>query len=108
MQPKRNVENTGILALKDKFASLAQDNVVVPLGADARHIAADEVGRPSARSLLASNTPGIKRRHQRRFPEPQCGRRWRRAEAVATAVAVRVAAELALAVAEEAGWVVLG
>jgi hypothetical protein len=52
------VGNAGILALKDKIASLAQDTVVVPLGADARHVAADEVGRPSARSLLASNTPG--------------------------------------------------
>jgi hypothetical protein len=31
---------------------------VAPLGADARHVAADEVGRPSARSLLTSNTPG--------------------------------------------------
>jgi hypothetical protein len=52
------VGKAGILALKDKIASLAQDNVVVPLGADARHVAADDVGRPSARSLLASNTPG--------------------------------------------------
>src|SRR6266446_7005775 len=52
------VGNAGILALKDKFASLAQDNVVVPLGADAHHIAADEVGQPSARSLLTSNTSG--------------------------------------------------
>src|SRR5215470_19835893 len=56
--PKSNVANAGILALKDKIASLAQDNVVVPLGADARHVAADDVGRPSARSLLTSNTPG--------------------------------------------------
>src|SRR2546422_11344733 len=40
------------------FRSLAQDTVVAPLGADARHVAADEVGRPSARSLLTSNTPG--------------------------------------------------
>src|SRR2546428_12044641 len=47
-----------MLALKDKIASLAQDTVVVPLGADARHIAADDVGRPSARSLLTSNMPG--------------------------------------------------
>ena len=55
---KPKVGNAGILAFKDKFASLAQDNVVVPLGADARHAAADEVGQPSARSLLTSNTPG--------------------------------------------------
>src|SRR5712691_5157930 len=58
VEAKLKVGNAGILALKDKFASLAQDNVVVPLGADARHVAADEVGQPSARSLLTSNTPG--------------------------------------------------
>src|SRR5260221_8058761 len=58
VEAKPKVGNAGILALKDKIASLAQDTVVVALGADARHIAADEVGRSSARSLLASNTPG--------------------------------------------------
>jgi len=58
VEAKPKVGNAGILALKDKIASLAQDTVVVSLGADARHIAADEVGRPSARSLLVSNTPG--------------------------------------------------
>jgi hypothetical protein len=58
VETKQKVGNVGILALKDKFASLAQDTVVAPLGADARHVAADEVGRPSARSLLTSNTPG--------------------------------------------------
>ncbi len=57
-EPKQKVGNVGILAFKDKFASLAQDNVVAPLGADARHFAADDVGKPSARSLLTSNTPG--------------------------------------------------
>jgi hypothetical protein len=56
--PESKVGKAGILALKDKFASLAQDTAVVPLGADARHVAADDVGRPSARSLLTSNTPG--------------------------------------------------
>src|SRR5258707_7585222 len=58
VEAKSKVGNAGILALKDKIASLAQDTVVAPLGADARHIAADDVGRPSARSLLTSNTPG--------------------------------------------------
>jgi hypothetical protein len=58
VEPKPKVGNTGILAFKDKFASLAKDTVVVPLGADARHIAADDVGRPSARSMLTSNTAG--------------------------------------------------
>ena len=58
VEAKPKVGNVGILAYKDKFASLAQDSAVVPLGADARHVAADEVGRPSARSLLTSNAPG--------------------------------------------------
>ncbi len=58
VEAKSKVGNAGILALKDKIASLAQDTVVAPLGADARHVAADDVGRPSARSLLTSNTPG--------------------------------------------------
>src|SRR5437773_3563951 len=58
VEAKSRVGNAGILALKDKIASLAQDTVVVPLGADARHVAADDVGRPSARSLLTSNAPG--------------------------------------------------
>ncbi len=56
--PESKVGKAGILALKDKFASLAEDTAVVPLGADAHHVAADDVGRPSARSLLTSNTPG--------------------------------------------------
>jgi len=57
-KPESKVGKAGILALKDKFASLAQDTVVVPLGADARHVAADDGGRPSSRSMLTSNTPG--------------------------------------------------
>ena len=57
-EAKPKVGNVGILALKDKFASLAQDTVVAPLGADARHVAADDVGRPSSRSMLTTNTPG--------------------------------------------------
>ena len=57
-EAKQKVGSAGILAFKDKFASLAQDTVVVPLGADAHHVAADDVGRPSARSMLASTTPG--------------------------------------------------
>src|SRR6266702_4339318 len=57
-KPEPKVGKSGILAFKDKIASLAQDTVVVPLGADARHGAADEVGRPSSRSMLTGNTPG--------------------------------------------------
>jgi hypothetical protein len=57
-EPKA-IGKAGILALKDKFASLAKDNVVIPVGADATHFAADDVGRPaSSRSMLASSTPG--------------------------------------------------
>src|SRR5260370_34091909 len=58
VEAKSKVGNAGILALKDKIASLAQDTVVVPLGADARHSTADDVGQPSAHCLWTSNTPG--------------------------------------------------
>ena len=57
-QPLVNVGKAGILAFKDKFASLAQDKVAPRLGADARYGAADEGGRPSSLSTLATNTPG--------------------------------------------------
>jgi hypothetical protein len=57
-QPKQKVGNVGILALKDKFASLAQDKIAPRLGADARYGAADDVGRPSSRSTLTTNNPG--------------------------------------------------
>jgi hypothetical protein len=57
-QPEKNVGNVGILALRDKFASLARDKVVARLGANARHGAADEVGQPSSRSALTTNTRG--------------------------------------------------
>jgi len=49
------VGKAGILAAQDKFASLAEDTAVCSR-ADARHVAADDVGRPSSRSLLTSNT----------------------------------------------------
>ncbi len=55
-QPK--VGKAGILAFKDKFASLAQDPIAPHLGADARYGAADDVGRPSSGSALTTNTPG--------------------------------------------------
>src|SRR6266566_7501323 len=57
-RPESKVGKAGILAFKDKFASLAKDTAVVPLGADARHVAVDDVGRSSSRSMLTSNTPG--------------------------------------------------
>src|ERR1051325_3649343 len=37
-KPEPRAGKAGILAFKDKIASLAQDTVVVPLGADARHL----------------------------------------------------------------------
>ena len=57
-QPQPNVGNAGILAFKDKFASLAQDKIAPRLGADARYGAADDRGGPSLLSILATNTPG--------------------------------------------------
>jgi uncharacterized membrane protein YgcG len=57
-QPQPNVGNAGILAFKDKLASLAQDKIAPRLGANARYGAADDVGRPSSLSVLATNTPG--------------------------------------------------
>jgi hypothetical protein len=57
-QPQKKVGNVGILAFRDKFASLSQDRVVPRLGADARYSAADEVGNPSARTALTTNAAG--------------------------------------------------
>jgi hypothetical protein len=57
-QQQQKVGNAGILAFKDKFASLAQDKIAPRLGADARYGAADEVGRPSSRSELTTSAPG--------------------------------------------------
>jgi hypothetical protein len=57
-QPQPKVGNTGILAFKDKLASLAQDKIAPRLGAEARYAAADEVGRSSSRSTLTTNAPG--------------------------------------------------
>jgi hypothetical protein len=57
-QIQEKVGHVGILALKDKFASLAQDKVAPRLGADARYGAADDVGRPSSSNRLTTNSPG--------------------------------------------------
>src|SRR5882724_7332825 len=56
--PRQKAGRAGILAFKDQFASLAQDKTAPKLGADARYGAADDVGRPSSRSSLATRTPG--------------------------------------------------
>jgi len=56
--PKPKIGNTGILAFKEKFASLAQDKVAPRLGSDARYSNADNGGRSSAPSVLTTNNPG--------------------------------------------------
>jgi len=58
VSPKEKVGNSGILAFKDKFASLSRDKVTPKLGADARYSAADEVGKTSARSSLTTSAQG--------------------------------------------------
>jgi hypothetical protein len=49
---------TGILAFRDKFASLAKDKVAPRLGADAHYSEVDAVGPASSRTTLTTNTPG--------------------------------------------------
>jgi len=55
---QQRVGRAGILAFKDKFAALAKDKTAPRLGADARYGAAEEVGKPSSHSVLASSGPG--------------------------------------------------
>jgi hypothetical protein len=57
-QPQPKVGNVGILAFRDKFASLSRDKVVPRLGADARYSAADDTGKPSSRSGLTATAQG--------------------------------------------------
>jgi uncharacterized membrane protein YgcG len=57
-QPQPKAGRAGILAFKDKIASLATDKIAPNLGADARYGAADDAGRPASRSMLMSSTPG--------------------------------------------------
>jgi hypothetical protein len=56
--PEPNVGRAGILAFKEQFASLAQDQNAPRLGSDARYATADDVGQASSHSLLTTNTPG--------------------------------------------------
>jgi hypothetical protein len=56
--PEPNVGRAGILAFREQFASLAQDQNAPRLGTDARYGAADEVGQSSSHSVLTTNTPG--------------------------------------------------
>src|SRR5215813_2118497 len=55
---RQRVGRVGILAFKEKFASLSQDKIQPRLGADARYGAADNVGQPSSPSKLMTNTVG--------------------------------------------------
>jgi len=59
-EPQKPVGKAGILAFRDKFASLAQDKVAPRLGADARYGDADDVSQASlpSRSMLTTNAPG--------------------------------------------------
>ncbi|MEX2149206.1 MAG: AgmX/PglI C-terminal domain-containing protein [Steroidobacteraceae bacterium] len=58
-EPQKSVEKAGILAFKEKFASLAQDRAAPRLGADARFSDAEDAsGEASSRSMLTSNAPG--------------------------------------------------
>ena len=56
--PEPNVGHAGILAYKEQFASLAQDQNAPRLGTDAHYGAADETGHSSSHSVLTTNTPG--------------------------------------------------
>jgi hypothetical protein len=56
--PEPDVGRAGILAFKEQFASLTQDQNAPRLGTDARYGAADEVGQASSHSVLTTNTPG--------------------------------------------------
>ena len=56
--PEPNIGRAGILAFKEQFASLTQDQNAPRLGSDARYAAADEVGQASSHSVLTTNTPG--------------------------------------------------
>jgi hypothetical protein len=57
-QQQQRAGSAGILAFKEKLASLAQDKLAPRLGADARYGAADDVGRSSSPSLLTTSMQG--------------------------------------------------
>jgi hypothetical protein len=58
LPPGPKVGMAGILAFRDKFASLAKDKIAPRLGADARYSEVDAVGPASSRTTLTTNTPG--------------------------------------------------
>jgi hypothetical protein len=58
-EPKPRAATAGILAFKDKLASLTQDKTASRFGSEARHGAADDVAQPSSRgSMLTAGTSG--------------------------------------------------
>jgi hypothetical protein len=59
--PPGRAGKAGILAFRDKFASLAKDQIAPRLGADARHNDAGDVAPASSRSMLTSKAPGSSR-----------------------------------------------
>jgi hypothetical protein len=56
--PQQKAGRSGILAFKDKIASLSLDKIAPRLGTDARYSAADDVGLPSSRSGLTTSAQG--------------------------------------------------
>jgi hypothetical protein len=57
-QPAEKIGNVGILAFRDKLASLAKDKTGPRLGADARYSDAVDRGHGSSPSALTTNAPG--------------------------------------------------
>ena len=57
-QPAKQIGNTGILAFRDKLASLAKEKPGPRLGADARYSDAVDRGQNSPSSALTTSTPG--------------------------------------------------
>jgi outer membrane biosynthesis protein TonB len=59
-QRQEKVGKAGILAFRDKFASLAKDDVAPRLGTDARYGDAEDASKASmtSRSMLTTNAPG--------------------------------------------------
>jgi hypothetical protein len=58
LTPQQRVGNVGIVAFRDRLASVSRDRVVPRLGADARYSAADDTGKPSSRTGLTASAQG--------------------------------------------------
>ena len=56
--PEPKAGKAGILAFKDKLASLAQDRSAPRLGKDAKYTTAENSNQSSSPSMLTSNSPG--------------------------------------------------